>query len=53
MAEVISHSTIQQKEDTNHVVSALEEINKGSKQHHLLSIEPQQKQRKYSRCLKN
>jgi len=31
-AEIISHSTVQQKEDTDHVVSALEEINKGSKQ---------------------
>jgi methyl-accepting chemotaxis protein len=31
-AEIISHSTIQQKEDTDHVVSALKEINKGSKQ---------------------
>ncbi len=31
-AEIISHSTIQQKEDTDHVVAALKEINKGSKQ---------------------
>jgi methyl-accepting chemotaxis protein len=31
-AETISYSTIQQKKDTDHVLSALKEINKGSKQ---------------------
>ena len=31
-AEIISHSTIQQKEYAYHVLSALKEINKGSKQ---------------------